>query len=75
MIVYKNHLALKYLTSRKDAKSRLIHLILLLQEFDLEIRYRKGSKNIVADHLSHLKSPELDPIDEINEVYPDDLLL
>ena len=37
VIIYSNHVALKYLFSKKDAKSRLIWWILLLQEFDIEI--------------------------------------
>ena len=41
IIVYSDHAALKYLLSKKDAKSRLIRWILLLREFDLEIRDKK----------------------------------
>ncbi|XP_038715032.1 uncharacterized protein LOC120008726 [Tripterygium wilfordii] len=54
VIVYRNHATLKYLLSKKDSKLRLILWVLLLQEFDLEIRDKKGVKNIVADHLSRI---------------------
>ncbi|XP_069155699.1 uncharacterized mitochondrial protein AtMg00860-like [Solanum lycopersicum] len=37
-----------------DAKSRLIHWVLLLQKFDFEVNDRKGTENQVADHLSRL---------------------
>lgn len=33
----------------------MIRCVLLLQEFDLEIRDKLGSKNVVADYLSHLE--------------------
>jgi hypothetical protein len=36
--VYTDHAAIKYLLSKKDAKPHLIRWILLLQEFDMEIR-------------------------------------
>ncbi|KAK6122164.1 hypothetical protein DH2020_044092 [Rehmannia glutinosa] len=54
-IVHTDHAAIKYLFDKKDAKPRLIRWILLLQEFDVEIRDRKGCENVVADHLSRLE--------------------
>ncbi|WVZ63465.1 hypothetical protein U9M48_013095 [Paspalum notatum var. saurae] len=44
VIIYTDHAALKYLLTKKDAKPRLIRLVLLLQEFDIEIRDKKGEK-------------------------------
>jgi len=51
VIVFTNHAALKYLLTKGDSKPRLLRWILLLQEFDLEIRDKKVVENVVADHL------------------------
>nr|GEZ41783.1 reverse transcriptase domain-containing protein [Tanacetum cinerariifolium] len=59
-IVHMDHSALKYLLSKQDAKSRLLRWVLLLQEFDIIIRDKKGTKNLTANHLSILKNPHKD---------------
>jgi hypothetical protein len=74
VIDYTDHAVLKYLLLKKDAKPHLIQWILLLQEFDLEIRDKKGVENSVADHLSHLKFEESTQL-PTNDYMRDDTLL
>jgi hypothetical protein len=52
VIIYFDHAALRHLMAKRETKTRLIRWILLLQEFNLEIRDKKGSDNVVANHLS-----------------------
>ncbi|GKC07040.1 reverse transcriptase domain-containing protein [Tanacetum coccineum] len=71
-IVYTDHSAIKYLFTKKDAKPRLMRWILLLQEFDVIIRDKKGAENLAADHLSRLENPHQDKFEnkEITETFP-----
>nr|GEW18066.1 reverse transcriptase domain-containing protein [Tanacetum cinerariifolium] len=71
-IVYTNYLAIKYLLAKQDANPRLLRWILLLQEFNVIIRDKKGMENLTADHLSRLENPYQDELDkkEITETFP-----
>ncbi|GJX39204.1 reverse transcriptase domain-containing protein [Tanacetum coccineum] len=71
-IVYTDHSALKYLLAKQDAKPRLLRWILLLQEFDVVIRDKKGAENLTADHLSRLENPHQSELEkkEITETFP-----
>ncbi|GJR95978.1 reverse transcriptase domain-containing protein [Tanacetum coccineum] len=71
-IVYTDHSAIKYLFAKKDAKPRLMRWILLLQEFDVVIRDKRGAENLAADHLSRLENPHQDKLEnkEITETFP-----
>ena len=57
VIVHTDHASFKYQMAKKDAKSRLIRWVLLLQEFDLEIKNKKDSDNVITNHLSRLEKP------------------
>ena len=54
VIVFSDYIKLRYLMTKKDTKPRLIRWLFLLQEFDLKIRNKRGSENLVANHLSRI---------------------
>ncbi|CAL2256323.1 unnamed protein product [Prunus armeniaca] len=63
VIVFSDHAALRYLFQKKDAKPRLI-------------RDKKGSENVVVDHLSRLVqgSNEEEDVLPLRESFPDEQL-
>ncbi|GJV78657.1 reverse transcriptase domain-containing protein [Tanacetum coccineum] len=57
-----------YTTTKKE---------LLAVEFDIEIRDKKGAKNLAADHLSRLENPNLGKLTraEIRDLFPEERLM
>ena len=74
-IIHTDHATIKYLMAKKEAKPRMIIWVLLLREFNLEIKDKKGSDNAIANHLSILEKPIEDEKGiEIAENFPDEKL-
>ncbi|RDX98396.1 Retrovirus-related Pol polyprotein from transposon 17.6, partial [Mucuna pruriens] len=73
IVVFFDHVALRYLLKKPDAKPRLIQWMLLLQEFNIEIKDKKGVENSIADHLSKIER-ESEPV-PIRDEFPDEQLL
>ncbi|KAF8087234.1 hypothetical protein N665_0594s0009 [Sinapis alba] len=76
VVVHTDHDALRYLLTKKDAKPRLLRWILLLQEFDFEMKDKKGIKNGAANYLSRMKVDEETDLDDtlpVEQVYSIDL--
>ncbi|GJX69162.1 reverse transcriptase domain-containing protein [Tanacetum coccineum] len=61
-----------YTTTEKE----LLAVILLLQEFDVIIRDKKGAENLAADHLSRLENPHQGDLKkkEITKTFPLEIL-
>nr|CAN83985.1 hypothetical protein VITISV_018004 [Vitis vinifera] len=65
----------KFRAYLQDAKARLIRWILLLQEFNLQIKDKKEVENVVADHLSRLAIAHNAHVLPINDDFPEESLM
>ena len=75
VIVFTDHSNIKHLM-KKDTKACFTRWVILLQEFNVEIKDKKGSKNLVADHLSILESEDNEASQvHINDSFPNAQLL
>ena len=74
IIFFTDYAAPRYFLSKKDAKTRLICWILLLQEFNIEIKDKKGVENVVADHISKFTFEEVKEEIPIRDAFPDEQL-
>ena len=76
VVIFTDHAIIKYLLTKADLKPRLVRWALLIQEFDIVIKDKKGSRNVVVDHLSRLVNEELtQEKHEIWNEFPDESLL
>nr|GEU84167.1 reverse transcriptase domain-containing protein [Tanacetum cinerariifolium] len=74
-IVRTDRSTLRHLFKKQDAKPCLIRWILLLQEFDIEIKDRKGTENVAADHLSQIKNDKISDDSEVDDNFSGETLM
>ncbi|GKA68266.1 reverse transcriptase domain-containing protein [Tanacetum coccineum] len=49
--------------------------VIAILEFDIEIKDRKGTKNVVADHLSRIENEETSDNSEVDDNFPGETLM
>ena len=75
IVIFTDHSALKYLLTKQNSKARLIRWVLFLQEFNIQIRDKKGVENVVSDHLSILTIAHNTHNPPIFDEFPEESLL
>ena len=75
IVIFTDHSALKFLLTKQNSKARLIRWVLLLQEFNIQIKDKKGVENVVADHLSRLTIAHNTHNPSIFDEFPEESLL
>jgi hypothetical protein len=71
-ILYIDHSIIKYLANKPITNGWVTRWLLLLQEFDITIKYRPGRENLVVDFLSRI--PKIDDSLTIEDQFPDEHL-
>ncbi|KAL7852850.1 hypothetical protein SRHO_G00186350 [Serrasalmus rhombeus] len=54
LVVYTDHNPLVFLSRMRNSNQRIMRWALIIQEYNLEICYKKGSDNVLADALSRV---------------------
>lgn len=69
---------IKDFDAEEGYEARVIRWVIFLQEFYFDVKYRKGTENQVADHLSRLEHEAIRKLGEkakIDDVFPDEHIL